>query len=554
VTTALSIRRARTSLILRVVLLLGCLALAYLIELPARDMLWIVALMAAGGVACLAERDERLGLAGRALEALVCAAAINGTGQDLSPVLPYLIAPVFASGLQAGGRAAMITAGFGAAGLLAGIAFPIGEGRAREFSAAAAQWTVIALLAGGLATWVRRLEDNARTAATTSYSEAHRLLSQLYTVTRQLPGSLDPVTTADGLLDDVERVTAYDNAAVLVRAGGDRLVPLAHRGDGRLEWDVDLRGDNPFAEAWASELPQTRDTRFSRNPDEPVGPWPGSSLVVPLRIGVRLFGLVGVESISGSAFPDSVVRRVTELVAETALRLDTGLLFDEVREVATTEERRRLAREIHDGIAQELASLGYVVDGLAAHAGDGLPAALDADLARLRHEITRLVRELRLSIFELRSDVDRHGGLGAALSDYLRTIGTASGFTVHLTLDEAARRLPAEIEAELLRIAQEAISNARRHSTAENLWVTCRIHPPSAQLVVEDDGNGLGGGREGGFGLDIMRERAGRLRAKLDIRAREPHGTYVEVRLGSPSGGTPGQQGPTEGEKLIRTT
>jgi signal transduction histidine kinase len=519
--------------VLRVLLLLGCLALTYLVELPTRDIAWAAALVAAAGISTVAEHVNRFGGVARAVEGLTCAVAVQFTGQNLSPFLPYLIAPVFAGGLRGGTQAAMITAGFEASGLLVGMALPVDGGRTRQFSAVAAQWIVIALLSGLVGAWVRRLEETARRTATATYAAAYRLLSQLYDVMRRLPGSLDPVTTAGGLLDDIAAVTPYDSAAVLVRTRGDRLVPLAHHGEERMEWDVDLRGDNPFADAWASEAPQTCDTRFSRAPDQPVGPWPGSGLVVPLRIHVRMFGLVGLETSRSRAFPVEAITRISDLVNAAALRLETGLLFEEVREIATAEERRRLAREIHDGIAQELASLGYAVDALAANVQTGSHDTLAEDLAGLRQEITRLIRELRLSIFELRSDVDGHGGLGAALSDYLRTIGTSSGLTVHLTMDEATRRLPAETEAELLRIAQEAINNARRHSTADNLWVTCRVHPPHAQLIVEDDGSGLGVGRDDSFGLAIMRERAERLRAKLDIRSREPRGTHVAVTLGS---------------------
>jgi nitrate/nitrite-specific signal transduction histidine kinase len=128
-------------------------------------------------------------------------------------------------------------------------------------------------------------------------------------------------------------------------------------------------------------------------------------------------------------------------------------------------------------------------------------------------------------------------------------IGTTSGFTVHLTLDESSRRLPAETEAELLRIAQEAVNNARKHAGADNLWVTCRVHPPDAELVVEDDGRGLGKGREDSYGLEVMRERAARTRAVLEIRPRQPRGTYVAVRVGLPGAAHTG--GPEEYEKLI---
>ena len=213
------------------------------------------------------------------------------------------------------------------------------------------------------------------------------------------------------------------------------------------------------------------------------------------------------------------------------------MLFDEVRGVATAEERRRLAREIHDGIAQELSYLGYVVDGLTADAKEHDEGLTD-ELRSLRREITRIVSELRLSIFDLRSEVDIHGGLGAALSEYVRSVGQQTEMTVHLSLDEAATRLPAETEAELLRIAQEAITNARKHAAATNLWVTLVVDPPSALLRVEDDGRGLGTGRHDSFGLSIMRERASRLRTNVEVAPREPRGTRVEVVLGGPTSST----------------
>ena len=164
------------------------------------------------------------------------------------------------------------------------------------------------------------------------------------------------------------------------------------------------------------------------------------------------------------------------MLEELGLRLETALLFSEVRSLATAEERRRLAREIHDGIAQELASMGYVVDDLAARARY-LPD-LEADLKTLRCELTRVITELRLSIFDLRSEVQTTTGLGTALSDYVRQVGASSNLTVHLVLDETPVRLPIDSETELLRIAQEAVTNARKHANAHNLWVTCRIDPP----------------------------------------------------------------------------
>ena len=105
-----------------------------------------------------------------------------------------------------------------------------------------------------------------------------------------------------------------------------------------------------------------------------------------------------------------------------------------------------------------------------------------------------MVADLRLSIFDLRSDVSATNGLGSALSDYVRQVGAKSDLTVHLTLNEAATRLSPAVEGELLRIAQEAITNARKHASARQpvggLLDRARRRPASPS---RDDGRGING-------------------------------------------------------------
>jgi signal transduction histidine kinase len=264
--------------------------------------------------------------------------------------------------------------------------------------------------------------------------------------------------------------------------------------------------------------------------------------VLPLRSGTRMIGII-VADAPEAPEPATLEQLLREL-DEQALRLDTALVFDEVRSLATLEERQRVAREIHDGVAQEVASLGYALDELVATVDD------DGQRGRLREvraEVSRVVSELRLSIFDLRSEISPTAGLGSALSDYVRTVGSRSGLTVHLTLDESPTRLRTEIETELLRIAQEAVTNARKHSEADNLWVDCRIRPPFARITVQDDGTGPDGGLTGpradSYGLKIMRERAERINATLDIGSAAAYtggkGTRVTVTVGHDGPATP---------------
>jgi hypothetical protein len=188
------------------------------------------------------------------------------------------------------------------------------------------------------------------------------------------------------------------------------------------------------------------------------------------------------------------------------------LLFEEVRSIATAEERRRLA--VRSTTASPRSSPPSATSWTSSWQRRATPEATDA-LRSLRKELTRVVSELRLSIFDLRSEVHAGFGLGAALSEYVRTAGAGSGLTVHLAIDEAPERLRVETEAELLRIAQEAVTNARKHARAANLWVTCVVDPPRAVLRVEDDGTVCAAAVPDSYGLEIMRERAARIGGTL---------------------------------------
>ena len=111
------------------------------------------------------------------------------------------------------------------------------------------------------------------------------------------------------------------------------------------------------------------------------------------------------------------------------------------------------------------------------------------------------------------------------------------------TLNEAPTRLSPAVEAELLRIAQEAITNARKHASAENLWVDCWTDPPMASLTIRDDGQGISGRRDDSYGISIMRERANRIDASLEIESDTgldgPRGTMVRVKVAHKSALTP---------------
>ena len=517
--------------LLRLVLLVLCGAVALGNGHPDQELVWLAPLAALGLLASRPRGGQLGAILETSLESFVVGAAVAASGSGDSPFLPYVIAPAFTGGLTAGLLGGVLPVGSAAGALLMAPLVVDDAPTPLHLSSDLAQWVVLAAVVGAVAAWVRVVvQDNETgTDINAAQVEAFRLLTELRAVARQLPGTLDPETSAEAMLDRARAICRYDTGAVLVTtAGSQQLTLVTRRGMERPHWDLSLEGDSPFAEAWLAQRGQVLSRRLRRTDGKQPS---GSGLVVPLLSGARTFGLVVLESGVAQAFAVDAPERIGAAVHGLALQLQTGLVFDEVRELATHEERRRLAREIHDGIAQELASLAYALDTVAADVEPSHPVASQVD--GIRGEVRRLVTELRMSLFDLRSEVDPDEGLGAAIGRYTRTVATASGMTVHLSLNEAPVRLGAEVEAELLRIVQEAVTNARKHAQATNLWVTCSVDPPSASISVEDDGLGLTSAPgTGSHGLAIMRERAARIRADLTVAPRLPRGTRVQVSLG----------------------
>ncbi|HVH94381.1 MAG TPA: histidine kinase [Nocardioidaceae bacterium] len=384
-----------------------------------------------------------------------------------------------------------------------------------------APWIVTNFGGGLVGVWARTLDISSNDSSDDQYESARQLLTQLRTVARRLSAGLDSEGMAAQLMATLHEYLEDSYTAVFANMNGSVLVPLAYRGLGAQQ--ILLPTDPMVQRCWAEMEPVVgvvaSGNRAARH-----------RVVLPLRVGHRMIG-VAVSS-SASAPSEGAVAAMMREVDAHSLRLDTALVFDEIRTLATADERQRIAREIHDGIAQEVASLGYVVDHMASTSKD--PTVAEG-LRDLRRELSRVVADLRLSIFDLRSDVSATNGLGAALSDYVRQVGAKSDLTVHLTLNEASTRLSPAVEAELLRIAQEAVTNARKHASAHNLWVDVWTDPPLATLTVRDDGRGIHGRRDDSYGISIMRERANRIDATLEISNGTgdtgTRGTVVNVKV-----------------------
>jgi len=200
-------------------------------------------------------------------------------------------------------------------------------------------------------------------------------------------------------------------------------------------------------------------------------------------------------------------------------------------------ERARVSREIHDTLLQSLAAIGVELETIASQT-EPAQGVLRDELARLRRRAGHTLREARDSILELRSTPIERRPLGDALRDVVRRAsGSAS---VPVTFREQGRRrpTPGDVDVQLARIAQEAVSNALRYGSPGSVTVTLTYEPERVVLSVVDDGCGFDPAlvcppADGGshFGLVTMQERAERAGGHLTIDSRPGGGTRIEAVL-----------------------
>lgn len=339
------------------------------------------------------------------------------------------------------------------------------------------------------------------------YRDAQHLIRQLIDLSGDLSSGLD-VPALGGEMLSIVSDTQPNRGLVVYVPRGDSLTPIASSTE--LDPADGDTCERLATDAWAWGEPVAEGGGFAFGA--------GDSAVVA--------GLLpeGAEKLE-VPLPD-----LAAALAPSAVKFDTALLFAHFRDVATADERQRLAREMHDGVAQDIASLGYIVDALAARPAD---EQQEKQFALLRERVTTVVAEVRRSVMNLRTSMGESESLGAAISAVARHLSEASGIPIRVRLDEQAARLRPEVEAELFRITQEAMNNAVKHARATVIDVRCQVYAPDARITVTDDGVGLQDARSDSHGLKIMRERAKLVGAELTVRDNASRGLTVSVTLRS---------------------
>jgi signal transduction histidine kinase len=212
-------------------------------------------------------------------------------------------------------------------------------------------------------------------------------------------------------------------------------------------------------------------------------------------------------------------------------------LYLQAEQAAVMEERRRLARELHDSVSQALYGIGLgtrtartLIDREAIDEGTRAKLAKPMDYVLSLAEAG--LAEMRALIFELRPDALEQEGLVAALDRQAVALRARHKLTVQIDFCEEPE-VSLEVKEAIYRIAQEALNNIVKHARATHVEIRLQCCEGLTTLEIQDDGVGFDAGREyaGHFGLESMRERTAKLGGRLEIETAPGHGTLVRIRL-----------------------
>jgi signal transduction histidine kinase len=250
--------------------------------------------------------------------------------------------------------------------------------------------------------------------------------------------------------------------------------------------------------------------------------------------------MIMVESQRLDAFDESDLETLETLAFQIASAIEHARLLRKTRELAIVDERTRLARDMHDGVAQNLAYLLIQVDRCLNMVNED--SKLGKQLDQISLLLTRNIEEIRRNIFDLRP-VDLEGrSLLEILEDFVAEFGHRWNLKTTCLIEVAVENVSSEVESALYRIVQETLSNARKHAQCSQISVKLTVDDAQwIRLEIRDNGCGFDPEqtqqplhrRQGnrGLGLTSMRERAERVGGRLIVESTKDQGTSIFAML-----------------------
>jgi len=259
---------------------------------------------------------------------------------------------------------------------------------------------------------------------------------------------------------------------------------------------------------------------------------------VPLWRAGGLRGLVGIMMRQRRRYSSEEVRLLTRLAQQTIIAIENAQLYQQIKYVTVLEERERIAREIHDGLAQLVGSIRVWAEDAEMSLEERNWKASRLAIKKVEEAARDAYAGLREEMMGLRETIVPGQDIFPVLTEYLSRFQREWGIQSHLQIrrqdgNQEPISLSPNVEIQLLRIIQEALTNVHRHANARHVIVDCVEMVDAWNISIQDDGDGfaLENIPEGHLGLRIMNERAASVGGQIIVSSELGRGTRLEIRL-----------------------
>ncbi len=267
-------------------------------------------------------------------------------------------------------------------------------------------------------------------------------------------------------------------------------------------------------------------------------PYRQAHVELPVRVGDQVIGCLCVASAASRVFSDREIEVLGGLANQAAIAIQNAHAYDQAGNAAIIMERERLAREMHDTLAQVLGFVSTKSQAARELLNSGQTDAAGEQLDQITTLSRELYADVREAILGLRAAISPEKSLLPTLGDYLSAYSKQTGIQAQLMIDAGAAELtfaPA-VELQLIRIVQEALTNVRKHAHAGHAIVHLALLDGHAEVRIEDDGRGfdpahIARGSWPQFGLQTMRERAESVGGAFFVVSKPNVGTQIVVEI-----------------------
>ncbi len=372
----------------------------------------------------------------------------------------------------------------------------------------------------------REVDDRIRLQTEERQQRAYAEALRETAVAMSATFDLDELTAE--VLAGVGRLVSNDLAAiVLAKADGQLELAQHNPGFGYIAESLDVMAVDINELSIMKRLVHEPGPIIEADPAVAIGP-ARSVLGARIQVADQLVGFLFVESATSEFFSDSHADRVAAVAGQAGAAISNSQLASRVSELATAEERQRLARDLHDAVNQTLWTAALTAESLLVDVGENSPMHHRVD--RLRQLTRGALAEMRGLLLELRPAELMQVGLDELIKHLLDALECRRTLDVSVSLGEV--NLDPETHIAFYRIAQEALGNVAHHASATALDVQLAAGPP-VELRIADDGCGFDEATisPGHLGLTIMRERAAAVGADLTLESSPGDGTTLRLRL-----------------------